>query len=178
MPILNRLSSLVFADVHAVLDKLEDPHTSLNMAVRDMEASLSGSAQEISGLKCSIENYRRRHAEHTQRLVIFDDELDVCFGSNEEDLAKIVLRKKLTCEQALSSIEKSIAALDHSLKREQVLFRENERRLSAMREKLELHAQEFESPFREAETFGGVCDAVSEEAVQVAFLKEQQRRKS
>jgi len=36
MPILNRLTSLVFADVHAVLVKLEDPHASLGLAVRVM----------------------------------------------------------------------------------------------------------------------------------------------
>ena len=177
MPILNRLTSLVFADVHAVLDKLEDPHASLGLAVREMETSLHGSSKEIDVLKSSIEHRKRRHAEFTRRVAVFADELDVCFSSNKEALAKIVLRKKLNGEQVLLGIEKSLTELDSGLQREEALFRENERRLSAMREKLALHGEEFNGPSADTEAFSAVSDSVTEEAVEVAFLKELQRRK-
>lgn len=178
MPILNRLSSLFFADIHAVLDKLEDPHISLTMSIREMEAALAETSQEITAHNSEREKLERKRSQILEQLSNFDEELNVCFESDEEALAKTVLRKKLACENALEKTRKNIGEIEQRLEAQQALFQENERQLLSMKEKLALFDSEIDANNQNLTTTQCSYEAVSDEAVEVAFLREKQRRKS
>ena len=178
MPILNRLSTLVFADMHAVLDKLEDPHTSLKLAVHEMECALADASQEISRHKAILEKQHRHQLQIKEQLAAFDEELSICFESDEEALAKAVLRKKLAREDTQAHLRKNITELEQHLEQQLVLYRENERQLSSMREKLAVFDSDVSISDSNVNVSPCSGETVSEEAVEVAYLKELQRRKS
>lgn len=178
MPILNRLSSLLFADIHAVLDKLEDPHISLTMSVREMEAALAEIGQEIAVLNSDREKLERKRLQITEQLGNYDEELDVCFESDEEALAKTVLKKRLACENALEKTRKTISEIEQRLAAQQAQSQENEHQLLSMKEKLALIDSENDANNQNPVTTQCPYEAVSDEAVEIAFLREKQRRKS
>ncbi|MEM7466374.1 MAG: PspA/IM30 family protein [Pseudomonadota bacterium] len=176
MALINRFTSLVTADVHAVLDKLEDPLASLQSAVREMESSLVESNQQL-------ENYRKRQESLNHQLQrskrAFQDysaQLDTCFDSNEHELAKTILRKKLSSEKQQSALENEIAMLAAKLDSATSAYVENERRLLAMREKLQILASETEARADENARDDSFEYLVADEEIEVAFLQEQQRR--
>ena len=45
MALINRMSRLFTADVHAVLDRIEEPEALLKQAIREMEEEVQGAEQ-------------------------------------------------------------------------------------------------------------------------------------
>ena len=52
MPIINRISRLFTADLHAVLDRIEEPEALLKQAIREMEEEAAASEQRIGRASC------------------------------------------------------------------------------------------------------------------------------
>ena len=176
MPLINRFTSLLSADVHAVLDKIEDPIASLKFAVREMEESLTEIQKQNEAVRRQEQKLQRQLRDSERLNRDLEQQLDVCFDSGEEALAKSVLRRKLANDAKRASIEKSLLDSEAAIIRQTNLVEENERRLAATREKLALLEHETEttpSPFTTKDI--GEPD-ISNEAVDIAFLKEKQRR--
>lgn len=178
MPIINRLSSLFLADFHALLDRLEDPYTTLSLAVREMEESLRDHKVALDSVKEEIELTARHCEQASQRLAALEEELDVCFKSNEEALAKAIIRRKLSAVKNLTELLTRREHLSEQKAKQQAALQEKERQLSMMREKLDLYQHEYENSHGRSENYGPSDLDISDEAVDIAFLKEQQRRAS
>ncbi|MGR8948003.1 MAG: PspA/IM30 family protein [Gammaproteobacteria bacterium] len=176
MALINRFTSLLTADVHAVLDKIEDPLASLKSAVREMEESLAETARGIENSKIRQDKLQRRLTECESNRGELEHQLDACFDAHEEALAKAVIRKKIAVETKIAAIAKDIVENGTEISRETSVFSNNERQLAAMREKLELLASEAEETFTGNGGREPFEPAISDEAVDIAFLEEQQRR--
>ena len=178
MALINRFTSLLTADVHAVLDKIEDPLTSLKLAVREMEEALDEANKQNEQTKNRQRRLQQQFAETERVAQDLAQQLDVCFSSNEEELAKAVIRKKLMNDAKRIDIEKALTDGEAVLGKQASVVAENERRLAATREKLDLLRNESDT---ELATKSYVNDEILEpnitrEAVDIAFLKEKQRR--
>ena len=103
MPLIDRFTRLVSADLHALIDRIEEPELLLRQAVREL-----------------------------------DDELDVCFRSGEEALARGLVRRKLETERrAKLNAARREAALKAHAELEATLA-EDARTLEQMRQKLDV----------------------------------------
>ena len=93
MALINRISRLVKADFHAVMDQIEEPEQLLKQAIRHMEDDLTTTEQR--GTLCAHDqealSVRRSELENT--LAEIDEQLDLCFESKKDDLAKKLIRK-------------------------------------------------------------------------------------
>jgi phage shock protein A len=174
MALITRLTRLFRADVHAVLDRIEEPDVLLRQAVRDMEEECGRDAQRIALLGREREQLVARLAELDHALAECDEQLDVCFRSGEEDLARPVVRRQLEAQRLrrlaagrLKGMDEDRAALRHRLD-------DNHRRLEAMRQKAELLAEE--APQATQDGWLAPELAVRDEEVEVALLREKQRR--
>ena len=176
MVVFNRFTTLLSADLHAVLDKLEDPLASLKLAVREMECALADSNRNLEARRRTTEMLQRQQGECEQQIAALQQQLDACFESNEEMLAKSVLRNKLLKEKHQAALAKAFSENEQRARQEEKSLRENDQRLSAMREKLTLLTQQSttqaESEWRSACGEGELRD----EELEVAFLQEKQRR--
>ncbi|MEM7407405.1 MAG: PspA/IM30 family protein [Pseudomonadota bacterium] len=176
MPILNRLSRLFKADVHAVLDALEDPRVVLQQAIRDMQEVLDADVDQIEAL----DSERRRLAMQADDLrdanAKLSDELDVCFETGADELARTLLKRRLQHEALRTACTARLAELDDALRSARAEVTERQQRLDAMQQKAAILAGTT-TP-EEPGLFGTSGDTphITDADVEIAFLREKQLR--
>ena len=104
MALINRVSRLFKADFHAVLDHIEEPEQLLKQAIRDMEDDLASTEQRINLCAHEQEALSIRKSELENALAEIDEELDLCFESEKDDLARNLIRKKLEAARLLKRL--------------------------------------------------------------------------
>lgn len=174
MALITRMSRLFRADVNAVLDRIEEPAVLLRQAVREMEEELGRDEQRARLLEHEQQQLEARLAEAERALRELGEQLDTCFDSGKEDLARALIRRRLEAEQRRRLLEGRRAALAETRAGLRGRLDDNRRRLEAMRQKSELLADDEAEP-RE-EHWSGPEVPVRDEDVEVAFLREKQRR--
>ena len=176
MPFINRLSALFSADVHAILDRIEDPLSLLKQAVRTMEEEIDQSELTLQRLVDERERVQRRSGDLQSRLQRLDAELDVCFESNADELAKGLVRRKLEVQHHLQRLTDKASSLGEMIEKRRATVVEQRRQLERMREKLELLHDEHDDTETSQSVESGT--RIETQDVEVAFLREKQRRAS
>lgn len=174
MALITRMSRLFRADVNAVLDRIEEPAALLRQAVREMEEEQARDEQRGRLLAHEQQQLDTRIADVDRALHELDDQLDTCFGASKDDLARALIRRRLEAEQrrrVLAGRHAAIAKAQAELGRR---LDDNGRRLDAMRQKAELLAEEEAG--RPDDRWPSPEVNVRDEDVEVAFLREKQRR--
>lgn len=175
MPLITRLSRLFRADFHAVLDQIEEPDALLRQAVREMEDALEQDEQRLQLLRHEQAQHHHRHDELTSTSTELEEQLDICFSAGKDELAKGLIRRRLENLSSLKQLTKRQQQLQHETDKLQQKIADNRRQLDTMRQKVELLvrapvAEAFESSWPKDEI------SVRDEEVEVAFLREKQRR--
>jgi phage shock protein A len=180
MTIVNRITQLFKADFHAVLDHIEEPELLLRQAIRDMEAELARQEQQIRSDGREQAELVLRQNQLAERLHELDKELDLCFKSGKDDLAKGLIRRKLETQRLIVQMGSRQDLLSQGMVRRQALFTENRNSLDGLRQKAELfvlHAAVQRNPDESDHTSTLNQNAVvSDDEVEVAFLREQEAR--
>jgi phage shock protein A len=170
MALINRMSRLFTADVHAVLDRIEEPDVLLKHAVREMEEELARSEQHVRALEHEHGTLGERHRKTRAALVELGEQLDVCFADGNEDLARKVLKRRLETERLERHLDERRATLEHELAARRAALDEQREQLDVMRQKAELLTA---SPEGSSKADFVVGDA----EVEVALLRERQKRR-
>jgi phage shock protein A len=178
MALITRLSRLFRSDLHAVLDRIEEPEVLLRQAIREMEEELSSDEQRIKLMTHEQGQIAGRLADLDLQLADIEEQLDVCFASNKVDLARALIRRKLEAGQLQKAMDKKRETLEEKLKTLSARLAENRLRLGGMRQKAELLAAE---PQTEGAGYGWSAMEpgqyrVRDEDVEVALLREKQKR--
>lgn len=170
MALINRMSRLFTADVHAVLDRIEEPDVLLKHAVREMEEELARGEQRVRVLVHESETLGERQRKSAAMLADLSSQLDVCFDGGNEELARKVLKRKLETERLERHVGERRAALDKELATLRAAVDEQREQLDVMRQKAELLATTG------GDDFGSGDFAVGDAEVEVALLRERQKR--
>ncbi len=179
MALINRVSRLFKADFHAVLDQIEEPGILLRQAIREMEDDLAETEQRIRVSAHDQEALATRRTEVDSKLSEIDDELDLCFASKKDDLAKGLIKKKLEAERLSKRLSTKHSAADKYLTDQRAMLDENRATLEGLRQKAELFARrapaDSESEF---DDIGWMAQElrVSDDEVEVAYLREKSAR--
>jgi phage shock protein A len=179
MALITRVSRLFRADVNAVLDRMEEPELLLKQAVREMEEELDRDQRRSKLLELESKQIASRRNDLVERLAQTEEEMDLCFDSNNETLARALLKRKLEAHrfaQFLGRRQEELQTAADELKRR---IDDNRSRLESMRQKAALLAaqepvDEGASDWTDVEFARQF--SVSDEDVELAFLREQQRR--
>jgi len=175
MALITRVSRLFRADLHAVLDRIEEPELLLRQAVREMEEDLARDEQRIRLLQHEQGKLGTREAELEQSLQEIETELDLCFASAKEDLARTLVRRKLEAQRLGKHLAHQRTALRETLAGLTQRVEENRAQLEGMRQKAVLLAGEEHAAHGDA-AWQAPQFPVCEADVEVAFLREQQKR--
>jgi phage shock protein A len=176
MALITRVSRLFRADLHAVLDRIEEPDILLRQAVREMEEELARDEQRMKFLDHEHGQLVARQADLDQSLSEIGEELDVCFDSGKDDLARALIRRRLEAQRFHTFLSRKRKALEETLAGLGERLRDNRARLDGMRQKVEVLAGD-ETPGQSADGPGTPDITVREEDVEVAFLREKQKRR-
>jgi phage shock protein A len=182
MALLNRVSRLFKADFHAVLDQIEEPETLLKQAIRDMEDEMAAGEQRSALCIQEQEALAARRSEIAASAAELDQQLDLCFESGKDELARGVVRRKLEAERLLKRLDAELEANARFLDRQREQLDENRATLESLRQKAELIVRRVPSG-------GGAGDRdpvtrlardlrVGDDEVEIAFLREKAARSS
>lgn len=126
MALITRISRWFRADLNAVLDRLEEPDLVLREAIREMEDALSSQQQAHQALSAEIQQLAERSRKLRESADAIGEQLDLCFMSDNEALAKQLLRRRLeqqrladTCEQRAQELARQADALNQDIQRMQ-----------------------------------------------------------
>ena len=133
MALINRMSRLFTADVHAVLDRIEEPDVLLKHAVREMEEELARGEQRVRALAHEHESLGERQAKTAACLADLGSQLDVCFESGNEELARKIIKRRLETERFERNVAERRAALDKELAALRAAVEEQREQLDVMR---------------------------------------------
>ena len=175
MALVTRVSRLFRADLNAVLDRIEEPDVLLRQAVREMEEEFAADEQRAKLIRHEREHIEARTGEIGQSLGDIEEELDVCFASEKDELARVLIKRRLEAERLQKHLARKAEVLQQTLAGLETRLTENRARLDSMRQKAELLSEDKSPDY--AEDAWGVPDiSVQDEDVEVAFLREKQRR--
>ncbi|NNG12323.1 MAG: hypothetical protein HKM88_03630 [Halobacteria archaeon] len=175
MALITRVSRLLRADLHAVLDLVEEPDVLLRQAVREMEEELARDEQRIKIQTHEHGQLVSRHRDIKQSLEGIEAELDVCFESGKDDLARALIKRKLEAEQFIRFLTRKREAIETALVGLEERVDENRTRLDSMRQKAELLAAD-NAPGNSDDSWTTPDTSVRDADIEVAFLRERQKR--
>ena len=176
MALITRVSRLFRADLHAVLDRIEEPEVLLRQAVREMEEEFAHGQQRLKLMQHEHGQLAARENDIAQSLSEVEEELDVCFDSDNDDLARVLIKRKLEAQRFLKALRRKREGLEEAASALKAQLDENRTCLDGMRQKAELFVEE-ESTTRPDESWTTSGATVRDEDVEVALLREKQRRR-
>ena len=181
MALINRISRLFKADFHAVLDQIEEPEALLKQAIRDMEDDLAAAEQRVALRAHDQDALSARKGELQNAISDIDAELDLCFESEKDDLARSLIRKKLEAERLMKRLDTKHAANEQYLNEQRTMLDENTATLEGLRQKAELFAQrppvhrDSRSEFDDA-AWTTRDLTIGDDEIEIAYLREKSLR--
>ena len=172
MALINRMSRLFTADVHAVLDRIEEPDVLLKHAIREMEEEHAQSEQRVRVLEHERDTLAERHRRVHSVLAELGEQLDVCFTDGNDELARKVLKRRLETERLDQHVTDRRTAVDRDLVQSRSRADEQREHLDVRRQKAELLAAAPSG----GDEWGKMDFAVGDAEVEVALLRERQKR--
>ncbi len=112
MAILNRVKRLFFADVHAILDAVEEPEAVLKQAVREMQEALDVKQAGLVRNQKALAALRNQTTHLKDQLGTIEKDLELSMEQGSEELARKTIGRKLACERLAQSIGRRISALE------------------------------------------------------------------
>ena len=173
MALINRMSRLFTADVHAVLDRIEEPDALLKHAIREMDEELARSEQRVRALEHERETLADRQRKLQAALAELASQLDVCFANGNDELARKVVKRKLETDRLDQHVAERRQTVDKELAGRRTLADEQREKLDVMRQKAELLATAPSG----GDEWGRTTFTVGDDEVEVAMLRERQARK-
>ncbi len=177
MALITRISRLFKADFHAVLDQVEEPELMLRQAIREMEEDLDSREQRVRLAVCEHQELRLRQDDLERSLGELEGQLDLCFESQKPDLARNLVRRKLEAERLTKHLAGRTAALERHLDEQRATMEEHRMTLDGLRQKAEILTRRAREPAGDSAAEPWARElAVTDDEVEVAFLREQSRR--
>jgi len=176
MALITRVSRLLRADLHAVLDRIEEPGVLLKQAVREMEEQQSQDERHAKFLANELTSMDKRRRELTDRIRQINEELDVCFAAGKPDIARTLIRRRLEAERFDRLLGKKYEHLTEGMAQLQARLDENRTRLTTMRQKADLLNEDDGPATPEPATTLEIL--VTDEDVEIAYLRELQERRA
>lgn len=176
MPLITRISRLFKADFNAVLDNIEEPALLLHQAIREMEDDVVSNQQQLKWLNHEVTELNARREELGQKIQRLNDELDLCFESGKDDLARGLVKRKLEAQRFEQSIGSRCETTAQNVEELRARIAERTSTLESMRQKAELFAGDNSNVDGPGHDWFGHTAQISDDEVEIALLRERQQR--
>jgi len=180
MALIKRMTRLFQADVHGILDQLEDPAAVLRQAVREMEAVVIENEGKLAMLEKRHQHLLSLQADTVSASAELESQVDLALHSGNEALCRALVRKKLEYENRGREIERAITRVAEAKTETLKQLADRRERLQAIIKKIEVvvpadDVMDLEATGDEDEFSFGRLErrvyAVTDEDVEVAMLK-------
>jgi len=179
LAIINRVARLFKADLHAVLDHIEEPQLQLQQAIREMQEELDDTESQLKRAQYEVNELEERKKTSQNNIKRIDEEVSLCLSNKNDDLARTLLRKRLQEDRLQETLQKQFTHTSQAITAFEKQYKEQASLLSSMQQKSELF-ENVTSVVRPSHVCSHFDDgaAVTDSDVEVALLKEKERLSS
>jgi len=119
MGILSRVVRLCKADLHGVMDQMEDKELLLRQHLREMRAVIAGRQTRIDQLEGVMGMAQRDLSRYHKQVQALEEDLDRAVARDQDDIARRLIRKLHPMRQCVASMETRIGDHTNELAQEQ-----------------------------------------------------------
>lgn len=169
MGFLDRMTRLVRADAHGILDQLEERSLLAKQLLREAEHEVARKRARAEAL----EEESRRCAEEAARLEAcvrgLDEDVELALAGGKDELARFSVRRLLPKRRAAEALRARVVEIDEERTRLAGRLEQQERELEELKHRVRSRL----AAAREAETFGATCEGarVADEEVELELLR-------
>jgi phage shock protein A len=158
MAIIARIVEIFKADIHGVMDQLEDQRLLLKQHLRDMADALNRKETKLRKMTAAHNQGLKDLAGYKQQLEALDHDLTVALRKNKDDIARTLIRKMKPLENLSDELTRHLKTLD-----EEMIQFDNHLQLQRLRyEQLKNRAAEYLHKTRMQRWEKEVIDPVSD----------------
>jgi phage shock protein A len=178
MTLITRISRLFKADLHGILDGLEEPQEMIKQAIRDMEEDIAAQERRLEELRATMQRLAREAQETTATMQEIESQIDICFAAGNESLARNLIRKRLEVARRAKGIARAQEETQAQSDGLATRIATHKAQLASVVQKLRAYETTqprppwASSPCMPLQGGSGITD----DEVEVAFLEEKRRR--
>jgi phage shock protein A len=105
MGILERISSLLKANINDLLDKAEDPEKMLNQLIRDMEEGYREAREQVINSMADQKRLEKKYLANLNLAKEWEHKAEVAVQSSDEDLARKALKRAQDYEELSNDLK-------------------------------------------------------------------------
>ena len=139
MAILTRIFRLFKADIHGVMDQIEDQGLLLKQHLRDMEESLVHKEAKLKQMCFARDQARQDFEKGTKESNNLERDLEVAIKKDRDDIARMLIKKLKPLTRIQSDRCSHVDRLNHEIE----LFKENIEQQRLQYEQLRQQATDF-----------------------------------
>ncbi len=139
MGIASRIVNIFKADIHGVMDQLEDQGLLLKQHLRDMEGILNFKEVKLQKMMASRNQAQRDHERYEQQCKTLEHDLTVAVQKDKDDIARMLIKKMKPLENLRDELDRHIKTLDEEI----VAFKDRLDQQRLRYERLKHRATEF-----------------------------------
>jgi phage shock protein A len=174
MRLFDRLTTLVKADAHGVVDALEERSLLLRQHVREAELELLQKRARVEALAEEEARLRDERERCSRRMAALDEDIALALDGEKEDLARFAIRRMIPDRRARSALDARIGEVAETRQKIAERLELQEQQFEALRQRARLHLQETD---RDAGDLRDVTEpAVADEEVELELLRRRQQR--
>ncbi|MDA8140342.1 MAG: hypothetical protein M0036_16970 [Desulfobacteraceae bacterium] len=126
MAIMSRMLRLWKADMHGVMDQLEDKALLLKQYLREMETSLQQKQAHLAQLRRGREQLQKSQLLRVQERQKVEQDIQLAVRKEKDDIAKMLIRKRLALQAAQERATIELQRLEEDEQRLSHLFNEQQ----------------------------------------------------
>ncbi|MBI5063089.1 MAG: PspA/IM30 family protein [Desulfatitalea sp.] len=117
MAIMTRLLRLWKADMHGVMDQLEDKALLLKQCLREMESSLRQKQARLEQLRRNLEQLANDQALRLQEQEKLEADIALAVRKEKDEIARMLIRKRMLLEDTHARLESQRRHLEEETQR-------------------------------------------------------------
>ena len=178
MTLITRITRLVKADLHGLLDGLEEPEEVIKQAIRDMEEDIATQEHRLEELRAILQRLAREAQETTATMQEIERQIDICFVAENEPLAKNLLRKRLEMARRAKGVARAQEETRVQSDGLTTRIATYKAQLASVVQKLKMYEETRPRRPWASSTCAPLQGAsvITDDEVEVAFLEEKRRR--
>ena len=181
MGIMTRFTRLFKADIHGVMDQMENKELVLKQCLREMEESLTQKQGKLNQLKASLDQAREEIRQLGREREKIDQDLNIAVEKEKDDIARLLIKKRMKTDQHLDacgrqaeSLEKQMGMLGENIEAQKHQYAEMQLRSESWSQRAGNRSWE--------EGAAGIMpqsawNAISDEEVELELIKRKDARK-
>jgi phage shock protein A len=111
MSVFSRVFRLCKADLHGVMDQLEDKGLLLKQCLREMEESLKHKESRLDQITRSCEQIKRALDRRNEEALKLEQDLELAVRKEKDEIARMLIRKRRTLQGGCSQMHRQLEVL-------------------------------------------------------------------